>query len=274
MAKVGSKRLQPAVFSFIIKKMPRKRSAKKIIAMWLGILVIGGLGGFLAEHLLLPALAQTSFFQRWQFFKNLGQGTTIINRSEEIKITEDAAWQSITEYSLRSVVGVKAMNAKKIVDQTNSSILTSDGLIIVPQSFIHKNQTYLVNLENQDIPADLFFQDPNSSLTLLKIDKNNLTVLPLASPEKTSLGEPVMLVGLSADKDGNWSSIVNQGIISQITSEGFLTNIKEDDHSTKGSLLVNIRQELVGINIFDSQGRLLTIDTAKIKSLLDAATIK
>lgn len=248
--------------------MPRKKSRKKIILQWLAILLVGGFGGFSIEHSLLPALAQTTFCQRWDFFKNLGQGTTIINRTEEIKITENLAWQNIIERALHSLVGVTVLKSETAVLQANGLILTSDGLILVPSNLIEKDRIYSINYNGENNPAKVFFQKPKSSLTLLKIEKNNLPVIASANPEDLRLGELVVLIGITQDEKNNWLGFVNQGIIRKLLPEGVVTTIVENDPFANGSILVNLKGEIIGLNVFDENKNLITVDASKMESLL------
>lgn len=254
--------------------MPRKKSRKRVFLKWLAVLVVGGFGGFLIEHSLLPTLAKTNFCERWQFFKDLGHQTTIINRTEEIKITENLAWQKIIDQTLHSLVGVKIFKDKVLISQANGLILTSDGLIVVPTNLIETDRQYLINQDGQDLPATLFFQEPKSSLVLLKIERSNLAILPLAPLDKIQLGELVLLAGLSVDQKDNWLSFVNQGLISKISAEGIRTNIQENDPLANGSVLLNIQGEIVGVNIIDANKNLVTIDSLKIKNLLEESLKK
>lgn len=248
--------------------MPRKKSRKKIILQWLAILLVGGFGGFLIEHSLLPALAQTNFCQRWQFFKNIDRGTTIINRTEEIKITENLAWQNIIERAFHSLVGITILKNETVILRANGLILTSDGLILMPNDLIGDEQTYLINYSGENNPAKLFFQKPKSQLALVKVEKNNLPVMPMANPENLNLGEAVLLTGMSQDEKDNWLGFVNQGIISKLLPQGIVTTIVENDPLANGSLLLNLKGEIIGLNVFDENKNLISIDASKINSLL------
>lgn len=233
------------------------------------IFILGGMAGFSVEHLLLPVLAQSNFCQRWQFFKNFNRQTTVINRTEEIKISEDIAWQKVADGAWRSLVGIKALSNKKVMSQATGLILTSDGLITMPSNLATQDRSYILNYEGQDIAADLFWHQATSTFALLKIDKVNLAVLPLASLDKLSLGSPLVLSGVSLDEQGNWTNFINQGIVSKFSGDGLSTNIHLDGSITNGSVLLNLTGEVVGLNSQDISGKPVIFDSQKIRSLLE-----
>jgi len=254
--------------------MPKKKSTAKIIAKWFLILVVGAAGGFLLNYALLPVLAKTNFCQRWPFFRNLSQGTTIINQTQQTTITENLAWQKITDQTIRSLAGIETTLNKKTVGQATGFALTNDGLVVAPTDLIAKDRQYTVNYSGEDLPATVFFSDPKISLSLLKIDKNNLSVLALADDTQIKLSEPVLLAGLNRDLQQNWLPFVNQGIISGLPGKNILTTITEKNPLAHGSLLINLSGEIIGVNLIDAKQGLITLPASQIKALLEQALKK
>ena len=137
--------------------MPRKKSAAKTLAKWFLILLVGAAGGFLLNYLILPNLAQTQYFQRWQFFRNLNQRTTIINQTQQTTITENMAWQKITDQITCNLIAIEALGTKNVVlNQASGLTITNDGLVLAPSKIIAKDKHYNVNYNGENIQQKYF----------------------------------------------------------------------------------------------------------------------
>ena len=53
------------------------------------IVLLGGLGGILAEHFLFPYLTTTALFSRYEFLRKASQNVTVINKTEQVVIKEE-----------------------------------------------------------------------------------------------------------------------------------------------------------------------------------------
>jgi len=267
-------------------------AAKAII-----IVFLGGLGGVWMEHDVIPVLATKPPFDRYDFFKNIKDRTTIINRTEDIKISEDSAALDMIRKTSPSVVQITATydfqeklaaGRKKAVPaeatetrNLNGVIITSDGLIMAydpkvfttdQKKFDFKGATYNVNYGDKGFVVSdannikaYDFQtkpgDPRLKFLLLKINAANLPVASLASPNNIEVGQKVFALG------GNLFS----GLVSEIKDEDGLRSISIDnmpppDYFGSGPL-VNIQGEVLGINIIDASGKptakFISIDSLK-----------
>ena len=254
--------------------MPKKKSVANIITKWFLILIVGAAGGFLLNYALLPVLAKTDFCQHWPFFRNLSHGTTIINQTQQTTITENLAWQKITEQAIRSLAGIETTLNKKTISVATGFALTNDGLVVVPTDLIAKDRQYSINYNGENFPAIVFSTNPQISLSLLKIDRNNLFVLALADDAQIKLSEPVLLAGLNRDAQQNWLPFVNQGIVSGLPGKNILTTITEKNPMANGSLLINLSGEIIGVNLIDAKQGMITLPASQIKALLEQALKK
>lgn len=100
-------------------------------------------------------------------------------------------------------------------------------------------------------------------MALIKIEKSNLPTVSFADAEKIKLGERVFLVGIIFDNLIP-QKMVNEGIIQKVSQDSIETNIFDED-SIKGSPLFNIEGSVVGLNIINSQGKVVAIPISKIK---------
>ena len=74
------------------------------------ILIIGGLGGVLADQFLLPFLADAPFFSQIEFIERAKDGTTIINKTERITITENTAAEEAIRRINPSITAVQTLS--------------------------------------------------------------------------------------------------------------------------------------------------------------------
>lgn len=192
------------------------------------ILILGSLGGLLAEKTIAPYL-----FANYSYRE---EGTTIINKTEKVVIKEDEALEEAIQKVKSSVVLVSAGN----ILQTGF-IVSSDGLIAAAASpALAKKQPITISWRDKNFPAQIVKTD--SKILFLKIEAANLPVVAFDDREP-KLGNTVFLIGFS--KIGNY--FVNSGIIKSFDEINIVSNFKEDNASVLGSPLVNLRGEVLAI---------------------------
>jgi len=237
--------------------------------------VLGGIGGILGCQLLFPWLAGFSFLKNIDWIKNIGERTTVINRTERIVITENEALGDAIEKGSGIVLGIVSERTEKIIakkkitlekpeilGQGTGFIASSDGLIITAQNLIPDSaQKVLVVLGGRQIEAEIKKIDKASGVAVLKINENNLPVLPFSNNE-VKLGEQLYLIGA---KSPDFNKFVDVSIAKQVSP------ILVADFAGKeiiGSPIFNIKGEIVGINWADSLGEAKITLSATIKELL------
>lgn len=258
------------------------------------IFILGGAGGVWMEHNVIPVLATKAPFEKYSFFKEIKNRTVIINRTEEIKISEDAALleavrkanPSLVKITANYVFQEKPPTGKKkapVVPKTkveaktlNGVIVTGDGLVLTrdPRIFSadlskfdlkevnygidYQGKEFVVqDIKEIDKEEDISFfnlkvknTDPRKDIVLLRIKANNLPVISMADASDIELGQKTIALGNS----------LFSGVISEINRfDSDLTTINIDnapqpDYFGSGPL-INLKGELLGINIIDGQGK-------------------
>jgi len=227
---------------------------KKIINIVL-ILIIGGLGGILADQFLVPYLSN-------------GNRTTIINPTKEITIVESTAVEEAIEKIKPCLVAIQAFENKKLLSQNTGFILTSDGLLITSGDSVSlKASQYLVYRNGHSIAAKFIKKDLEDNLALFQIEDDNLPVVPLADLEDLKLGERVILIGAEL-KGSQLNKFVNLGIIRSINDQTLTLNIFEENKLANGSPLINIKGQVIGLNLVDTKGLLKTIPADKLREFV------
>lgn len=138
-------------------------------------------------------------------------------------------------------------------------ILSPDGYIVTNNHVIDGAERLEVTLnDNRTFNATVIGTDPSTDLALVKIDAENLPVIPIGDSDKLKIGEWVLAVG----NPFGLTSTVTAGIvsakarsISQATSsrpsnniEAYIQTDAAVNPGNSGGALVNLSGELVGIN--------------------------
>lgn len=233
------------------------------------ILCLGGLGGVLANQFLFPYLANLPFFNQLAFIREAGQQTTIVNKTEEIIITENQALEEAIKKVSPSVVVVQSYSGKKLLQEGSGFILTSDGVIVTAADLVpQKASQYLVLSPDFSSLAQVQERDLKNNLALLKIDQTNLPVISMAHLDDLDLGARIILLGARVTEQ-NFNHFINIGTIRAIDDSILTINLAEESSLANGGPLVNIKGQVLGLNLIDWQGLVKTVPINKIEEILE-----
>lgn len=143
------------------------------------------------------------------------------------------------------------------------SVGSGSGVIISPDGYIATNNHVVANGEqievtlndNKTYKAKLVGADPVTDVALLKVDAQELPVIPFGDSDSLRLGEWVLAIG----SPFNLRSTITAGIVSakgrslpdmsgEFKIESFIQTDAAVNPGNSGGALVNTRGELVGIN--------------------------
>ena len=137
-------------------------------------------------------------------------------------------------------------------------IVSPDGYIITNNHVIDGAERLEVTLnDNRQFNATVIGTDPTTDLALIKIDTENLPVIPIGDSDNLQIGEWVLAVG----NPFGLTSTVTAGIVSakarsissvshtrQMGIESYIQTDAAVNPGNSGGALVNLAGELVGIN--------------------------
>lgn len=135
-------------------------------------------------------------------------------------------------------------------------IISPDGYIVTNNHVIAGADVIEVTLENNKVyPARLVGTDPATDIALIKVDAEDLPVVPIGNSDDLRLGEWVLAIGSPYDL----RSTITAGIVSakgrsmpnydgQYRVESFIQTDAAVNPGNSGGALVNAAGELVGIN--------------------------
>jgi Do/DeqQ family serine protease len=133
-------------------------------------------------------------------------------------------------------------------------IISKDGYIVTNNHVIDKADVISVKLnDGREFQGRIIGTDPSTDLALVKIEGEDLPIIPIGDSEQLKIGEWVLAVG----NPFNMASTVTAGIVSAkarslgVYNNGVESFIQTDaaiNQGNSGGALVNARGELVGIN--------------------------
>ncbi len=134
-------------------------------------------------------------------------------------------------------------------------ILKKDGYIVTNSHVVSEAQSIEVQLQDHRVfPATVVQADTHLDVAVLKIAANDLKPLPWGDSDKVRVGEQVFAIGNPFDLGDSAS----RGIISatgraipepSATFEDYLQTDAAINPGNSGGALINIRGELIGINV-------------------------
>ncbi len=166
-------------------------------------------------------------------------------------------FRPVARQSVSAVVSVLAYGNSGYRSSAGSGVIISpDGYVITNKHVIDDGTRFEVALvDRRRLSASLLGVDEQTDLALLKVEGNNLPVLPYGNSDQAEIGEWVLAIGSPFEL----SSTITAGIIS---AKGRSINILDNAYSIEsfiqtdaavnpgnsGGALVNLKGELIGIN--------------------------
>ena len=148
-------------------------------------------------------------------------------------------------------------------------IISPDGLILTNNHVVGEADTITVRLaDEREFKATVIGTDPQSDVALIKIEADNLPVLPLGDSDKLEVGEWVIAIGSPFELN----QTVTVGVVSATGRnrigindyENFIQTDAAINPGNSGGPLLNIHGEAIGMNtaIFSRSGGYMGIGFA------------
>jgi serine protease Do len=154
--------------------------------------------------------------------------------------------------------------------ETGSGVIVSrDGYIITNNHVVEQGDDIQVTLsDKRNFAAEIVGTDPKTDLALVKIDADNLPVLPWGDSGNLEVGEIVLAIGnpfgLNQTVTMGIVSAVGRANVGIVDYEDFIQTDAAINPGNSGGALVNLKGELIGINtaIFTRSGGYMGIGFA------------
>ena len=152
--------------------------------------------------------------------------------------------------------GPQLSQPRESINSGSGVILSGDGYIVTNNHVVEGAAEVAVTLNNnKQYKADIVGTDPVTDIALLKVDAENLPVIPIGNSDSLRLGEWVLAIG----SPYNLRSTITAGIVSakarslpdlsgEFRIESFIQTDAAVNPGNSGGALVNSKGELVGVN--------------------------
>ncbi|MDI6603321.1 MAG: serine protease [Patescibacteria group bacterium] len=232
------------------------------------IFIIGMVGGIFADQILWPYFIERPLFYQYR----LEQSPVYLTERKEIYIQENIALKNAIERVEKVVIGIRTKTKAGKILEGSGLILTADGLMVTLAELVPVGSAFNFFIDGERIPFQILKRDLENNLALIKLEKNNLPTVGFANLEKLKLGERVFLVGatfINVTRQDlvtpDLQKVVNEGIVTSFDQNSIKTNIFEKN-VLAGSPLFDIEGKLLGLNMIDKEGKIITIPISQIRA--------
>ncbi|WP_435805874.1 outer membrane-stress sensor serine endopeptidase DegS [Shewanella psychromarinicola] len=196
-------------------------------------------------------LAITSLMQNSSFNHNLSNVSSSGSELSFAKAVRRAAPAVANIYSL-SIDQGNPLNSSSLQGLGSGVIMSNEGYVLTNYHVIKKADEIVIALQDgRKFTAEVVGSDPETDLAVLKIEGDNLPIVPVNLDKLAQVGDVVLAIG----NPYNIGQTITQGIISATgrngLSSGYLDFLQTDaaiNAGNSGGALVDTGGELIGIN--------------------------
>ena len=146
------------------------------------VFFLSGASLIAVDRYLFPYLATVKWAGKYQFFKKATEDVVVVNKTEQITVSEDQTISHYTNGSASSVVEILSYKSESknpgnikdanLVKSGSGLIITADGLVLTYREAIFDDQAkYRIFTEkDKSFDAQLVAMDSFTNLALFKID--------------------------------------------------------------------------------------------------------
>ena len=242
------------------RKKDKKKQRRGTIALALVCSLVGGLvGAGLMNALRPPAMTGTS----------PAPGQKI-----QIQASDDASiGQAVAAKAMDSVVGITTESVQNTFFGPMAVKGSGSGFIVDKKGYIVTNAHVVANRTKNTVTtlfndgsqeeAQVLWEDPSLDLAILKVNaKKDLSPVDLGDSDKIAIGEPAIAIGNPLGLD-----------LQRSVTKGIISGLNRSVGSGQGNYIDGLIQTDASINegnsggpLFNSQGQVIGINTAKISS--------
>jgi S1-C subfamily serine protease len=270
----------------------------KKIAFILAVVVLGGVSGIITDRYFFPYLSTTKLFEKYKLLKKSKEDVTIIQKTEQVFMKEDASLNNAVAQAASAVVNISYSNSQLsakpmpgksqlLVRNLTGQIVTSDGIIITYDNNYRPDSgnTYKVmTYDGNAYDAEIWDFDSYSNILFLKISASNLPVISLGNSDQILPGERVITI---SNTQGEYQNGYSSGIISRYNTsfnlsgnnfslseklEGVIESDFVQNENYVGGPLVDYAGEIIGITGMiekDGQKKYFEIPSQKLRAIID-----
>lgn len=244
----------------------KKKNYKKLAAFWVAVFLVGGVAGLFFGQVVAPWLASYWPFNKIAWLCHTKEGTTIINKTEKVYLTQDLAYLDSIGRLVNAAALIRSERGSSVLIRGTGFVLASDGYLVTTSTNVPRNATrFVVVRDGREKEAQVIKRDDQNNLALLKIDENNLPVVGLGDANGLKLGQMVFLLGAQVQDAKIFNPLAQIGFIRTLSPQLTL-NFTELQMS--GAPLATVNGEVMGLVLAGRDGDIEVITSDKIRQLL------
>lgn len=223
----------------------------------LGMMLLGALGA-LAFELVAPWVAV-----RFPVLERIGTRTTVVNTTQRVTVTGEAALVEAVGRLRSAVVAVEARRGNEVVAAGSGVILTADGLVATASSIVPVDSEVAVAYRDETLQATVVRRDEARGLALLKVPGGTLPVAGLKRFDEVRLGEHVLALGGSRR-----GFSVTDGVVSRMRDDGMTVALIPARELPAGAAVAALDGNVIAIVESAAAGGVAVADSRAIEALL------
>jgi len=223
--------------------------------MALAAVAAGAFGGWLAFSWLIGKLPFASGDSAG------GSPPVQITQREEVKIQENSALKDAVAKASGIAAGVKVVSTKGAASYGSGVILTSDGVMAVPNSLFPAGANAEITAAGKKVVFEVLKRDKTLNLAIIKLENASWPTAGFYVMENLKLGERVFLLGTLA----GGGSFTSEGIVRNFDGNSITTSIWEKNEAL-GSPVFDIEGNILGMAVPDKSGLVSVIPIWTIKT--------
>lgn len=227
------------------------------------LLIFGIVGGIFWQAVLLPYLADITYFENVWFIKDFKERNIILYPTQKVIIQENQVLTETAQRVEKSVVAVRTITKSGLVLEGSGLVLTSDGLMVTLADLLPRGSAFSFWVDGEKAGYEVLKRDLANNLALVRLNKSGLATVPFASLAKIENGQRVFLLGKIFLKEKP-SFLVNEGVIKYF-DEDFIRPSIFEKKTLRGSVLFDIEGRVLGINKIGLDNEVLTIPVSVIE---------
>jgi S1-C subfamily serine protease len=223
---------------------------KKILSL-LFLIIIGFLGGILAQQIWWYFFLEKIFFERLSYPIN-----SYYAENREVLIKDEVSLSDVIEKLNSAIVKVVSIDSKGNKTMGFGVIITSDGLMVTLNDLLPIGSSLSFSINDKYFNFEILKRDKDNNISLVKLGGDNFKTIVFAKEEILTLGRKIFLQG---------ENLINEGVIRSLSDKYIETNIY-DNKETRGAPVFDVRGSLIGISNINKEGRVIFIPISKIRA--------
>jgi hypothetical protein len=241
---------------------------------YLAILIVGGIGGVLANNFVLPFLARVNFLGSAQIIGKIINYEKIPQIEKQVVVvTKGEYFSEAISKTKSSIVSVQSFSGGNLIRSGSGVILTQDGLVATLTGLVPpETEVVQISTEAKIYRGKVVYRDYQRGVALLYLGDSGLSVANLKY-DLPNLGSNLLLFSRSVDF-GNTELAVAESLVSKISETNQSFGITANyDSKFYGASLIDVNGDILGITTFKN-GETVLISSKYIKAAMDAYFLK